>query len=131
MRQEQVDQSDGDGREVLEEETDHPVVLASALNETAHRVNFFTKSGDSVKQKNRCSVPYLILRCFNGKVDKVEGSTQQKQDNHVEDEPEQVETHPLSESPLSLAQGEILLLQVQLRNNRDGFSKSVQIRHCS
>lgn len=61
-------------------------------------------------------MPYLILRHFNGKVDKVEGSTQQKEDNHVEDEPEQVETHPLSESPLSLAQGEILLLQEQLRN---------------
>lgn len=75
MRQEQVDQSDGDGREVLEEETDHPVVLVSALKETAHGVNLFTKSGDSVKQKNGCSVPYLFLRCFNGKVDKVEGST--------------------------------------------------------
>ena len=56
--------------------------------------------------------------CFGGEIDEAEGSVQQRQNEQVEDEPEQVETHPLSQSPLGHAQGEALLLQEQLRDKQ-------------
>lgn len=61
---------------------------------------------------------HLIQRCVPGDVDKGEGSTQQRQNEHIEDKSEQVKTYPLSECPLSLPQGETLLLQEQLGTDR-------------
>ena len=120
MREEQVDKGDGDGREVLQDQTDQPVVLT--LRNIFRGVRYedlFTKSRTHC-DKTRCSVSksYLILCCFCGKVDKVEGSAQKRQHEKVEERPKHVETHLLSKCPLSHAPGEILLLQEQLRTSR-------------
>lgn len=62
--------------------------------------------------------PHLFLGFLCGKEDEAERSNQQRQDKHVKDEPEQIETHPLAKRPLSLTQREILLLQEQLKRHR-------------
>lgn len=64
---------------------------------------------------------HLVLRHDGGKVDEVKGTGQQTQDGHVEQEPEQVETHLLAQGPLSLALGEALLLQIELENRHQEF----------
>ena len=59
-----------------------------------------------------------IEPCVPGVVDKDEGSTQQRQNQHIEAKSEHVNTHPLFECPLSLPLAETLLLQVQLWTHR-------------
>ena len=130
--EEQVDEGDGDGRKVLEDQTDHPVVLWGTLRNTIKDVRYelFTKSRTHWK-KTRCSASdsYLGLWCCRGEVDKVEGSTQQRENEQVEDEPEKVETRLLLQCPLSLAQGETLLLQEQLRTNRRNTGEPLHRDH--
>lgn len=55
--QDQIDKGDSDGRKILEEQTDQPVVSRVAL----------------------------FQRCLCGEVDEVKGSSQQRQNNQVED----------------------------------------------
>lgn len=64
----------------------------------------------------------FILGHFCGKINEVEGPTEQQKYNNVEDEPQQVKTDPLPQCPLGLTQGEGLLVKEQLnRYKRQQF----------
>ena len=65
-----------------------------------------------------------MQRYCGGIVDEVEGSTQQKHNKYVKDEPEQVETYSLFDCPLTCTQGEALLLQGQLKGHRKKYVRT-------
>lgn len=65
----------------------------------------------------RCVMDKLV-RLLGGEGDEKEGASEQRQNKEVERDPQCVESSPLSASPLSLTQMEVLLLQVQLRGRR-------------
>lgn len=121
--EEQVDRSDGDGGQVLQKEADQPVV--STLKQT----RFFTQSFSLFGHPSwvsRVRPPdiqesHLILRHPCGIVDEAEGTDQQTHHGYIEHKPEQVETDPLAQGPLSLALGEALLLKVKLGHRQNRF----------
>lgn len=112
MRQEQVDEGDGDGREVLKNQFDHPLV--GSLGDAGSKPPKVTRN--LRKTLVKCANPqtHLFHAGIDGKEDEVEGSAQQTQDEHVQEEPQQVEPHLLPQLPLSYAHGEPLLLEEQL-----------------
>lgn len=122
MRQDQIDKGDGDGGEVLNNQTDHPVVVS--LKETdPGPVNEMLKLRNTlVKYAN--SLTHLNDRSTDRKIDEVEGSAQQTQHEHIENKPQQVKPHLLSQLPLSHLHGEPLLLQEQLSSIREKYRRA-------
>lgn len=64
------------------------------------------------------------------KIDEAKGSSQQTQDKHVEEDPQQVEPRLLSCLPLCDTQGEALLLEEQLRSSREKHSRAHAQHSC-
>lgn len=117
MRQEQIDEGDGDGREVLNNQTGHPVVVCLKETDPGPGNEMLKLRNTWVKYAN--SLTHPIDTSTDSKIDEVEGSAQQTQDEHIENKPQQVKPHLLSQLPLSHLHGEPLLLQEQLRSIRE------------
>lgn len=117
VRQEQIDKGDGDGREVLKNQTAHPVGVTLKGTDQGLRNGTFNLRNTLVTCAN--SLTHIVYTCTDRKIDEGEGSAQQTQDDHIENEPQQVEPQLLSELPLSHLHGESLLLEEQLRSIRE------------
>lgn len=127
VRQDQIDKGDGDGGEVLNKQTDHPVVLTLKDADPGPGKETLKPRNISVKYANSPTHP--IDTSTDRKIDEVEGSAQQSQDEDIESKPQQVKPHLLSQLPLSHLHGEPLLLQEQLSSIRRGGGKTGQLKH--
>lgn len=121
VRQEQIDKGDGDGREVLKNQTVHPGVTLKGTDPRL-RNGTFNLRNSLVPCAN--SLTHPVCTSMDRKIDEGEGSAQQTQDDHIENEPQQVEPHLLPELPLSHLHGESLLLEEQLRSIREKYRRT-------